>query len=251
MRGGSFKLFQVAGIKVYLHFTWFLVAWYQINSGLYRFHQPVWAAIEYVGLFVIVLLHEFGHAFACRSTGGRADRIILWPLGGLAFVNPPLRPSAVLWSIFAGPLVNVVLFPVLLGFAWMTGRYGFVHISADAHRVLVDLWAINLFLLVFNLLPFYPLDGGQIVRALLWFKIGASRSLRAAAVIGIVGAALLGLFAILQSSIWIGLLAFFIFSQAGAAFQHANNMELEADLAARAAATAAPPPITPQNPRSP
>jgi Zn-dependent protease len=241
MRGGSFKLFQVAGISVYLHFTWFLVAWYQINSATNRFYRPVWAAIEYIGLFVLVLLHEFGHAFACRSTGGRADRIVLWPLGGLAFVDPPPRASAVLWSILAGPLVNVVLFPVLLLLAFATGRHGFIDISADPHRVLVELWAINLFLLLFNLLPFYPLDGGQIVRALLWFKIGPSRSLRAAAIIGVVGAALLALFAIWRSSIWLGILAFFIFSQAGAAFQRANNMELEADVAAREAQPGPPP----------
>jgi Zn-dependent protease len=246
MRGGSFKLFQVAGITVYLHFTWFLVAWYQIDSAKYRFHRPLWAAIEYVGLFVLVLLHEFGHAFACRSTGGRADRIVLWPLGGLAFVDPPPRASAVLWSIAAGPLVNVVLFPVLLLFVMATGRHGFIDISADPHRTLVDLFTINLGLLLFNLLPFYPLDGGQIVRALLWFKIGPSRSLRVAAVIGVVGAGLLALFAISQSSIWIGLLAFFLFSQAGAAFQRANNMQLEVDLAARDAGTI--PPAPPQNP---
>ena len=249
MRGGSFKLFQVAGISVYLHFTWFLVAWYQISSASYRFHRPIWPVIEYIGLFIIVLLHEFGHAFACRSTGGRADRIVLWPLGGLAFVDPPLRASAVLWSIIAGPLVNVVLFPILQLLVMVTGRHGFIDISADPHRVLVDLWAINVLLLLFNLLPFYPLDGGQIVRALLWFRIGPSRSLRAAAVVGVVGAGLLALFAIWKSSIWFGILAFFIFSQAGAAFQRANQMELEADLAARGAETTPPAsPITGENP---
>jgi len=99
------------------------------------------------------------------------------------------------------------------------------------------------------LLPFYPLDGGQIVRALLWFRIGPSRSLRAAAVVGVVGAGLLALFAIWKSSIWFGILAFFIFSQAGAAFQRANHMELEADLAARGAETTPPAsPITGENP---
>ena len=111
MRGG-FPIFRVAGIQVYLHFTWFLVAWYEINSSKFRYQSPSWAAVEYVGLFAIVLLHEFGHAFACRSVGGRADHIVLWPLGGLAFVDPPSRPGAVLWSIAAGPLVNVVLVPL-------------------------------------------------------------------------------------------------------------------------------------------
>ena len=69
--------------------------------------------LEYLALFVIVLLHEFGHALACRQVGGQADQIVLWPLGGVAYVAPPPRPGATLWSIAAGPLVNVVLVPVL------------------------------------------------------------------------------------------------------------------------------------------
>src|SRR5205823_4575722 len=69
--------------------------------------------LEYVSVFVIVLMHEFGHALACRQVGGIANRIVLWPLGGIAFVDPPRRPGAYLWSIAAGPLVNVILLPVL------------------------------------------------------------------------------------------------------------------------------------------
>src|SRR6516164_6205004 len=124
MRGGVFRLFQFRGIQVYLHFTWLLVAWYYISPGQNRYGSLAWAAWEYIGLFAIVLLHEFGHAFACRSTGGRADRIVLWPLGGLAFVDPPMRPGAVLWSIAAGPLVNVVLCPILFVAAAATARHG-------------------------------------------------------------------------------------------------------------------------------
>ena len=69
--------------------------------------------LEYLALFLIVLMHEFGHALACRQVGGTANRIVLWPLGGVAYVNPPQRPGATLWSIVAGPLVNVVFLPIL------------------------------------------------------------------------------------------------------------------------------------------
>ena len=72
----------------------------------------VWPVLEYLALFVIVLVHEFGHALACRQVGGQANQIVLWPLGGVAYVAPPPRPGATLWSIAAGPLVNVVLAPV-------------------------------------------------------------------------------------------------------------------------------------------
>jgi Zn-dependent protease len=101
---GVLPLFRLAGIRVYLHFTWFIVAALEVTQFAHRYHNPIWAALEYCALFGVVLLHEFGHAFACRQTGGEADTIVLWPLGGIAFVKPPARPSAYLWSIAAGPL---------------------------------------------------------------------------------------------------------------------------------------------------
>jgi len=241
---GAFPLFRVAGIQVYLHFTWFFVAWYEINSSKLRYQSSTWAVVEYVGLFAIVLLHEFGHAFACRSTGGRAERIVLWPLGGLAFVDPPPRPGAVLWSIAAGPLVNVVLLPLFYFAASATGRQGLVDASPDVHRVLVSLWWINLSLLIFNLMPFFPLDGGQIVRALLWFKLGPIRSLKIAGSVGVLGAIGFGVLAYLWGSLWIGIIAFFLFSQALAAIERAKAMALAVDEQA----VAAPPPLPEQKP---
>src|SRR5205809_3337787 len=111
--GGTIRLFKFSGITVYLHFSWFLIAAYEFSRRTGVYSSMVWAAFEYLALFAIVLLHEFGHALACRQTGGRAEQIVLWPLGGIAFVDPPRRPGAMLWSIAAGPLVNVLLIPVL------------------------------------------------------------------------------------------------------------------------------------------
>src|SRR2546427_1329384 len=119
-RQGSIRLFQFAGINVFLHWSWFLVAIYEINGSARRYSSITWNILEYLSLFLIVLLHEFGHALACRQVGGRADQIVLWPLGGVAYVDPPPRPGATLWSIAAGPLVNVVLFFVLT----LTGMVG-------------------------------------------------------------------------------------------------------------------------------
>src|SRR3954447_11958388 len=113
MRSGTIRLFRFAGIEVYLHFSWFLVAAIYISGYIRRYESPIWGVLEYLSIFVIVLIHEFGHALACRQVGGVANRIVLWPLGGIAFVNPPRRAGAYLWSIAAGPLVNVVLLPVL------------------------------------------------------------------------------------------------------------------------------------------
>ena len=94
---------------MFLHWSWFLVAVYEIQGRAGRYSSITWNVLEYLALFLIVLLHEFGHSLACRQVGGRANQIVLWPLGGVAYVDPPPRPGATLWSIAAGPLVNVVL----------------------------------------------------------------------------------------------------------------------------------------------
>src|SRR5215467_8053662 len=114
MRSGSIHLFRFSGIDVFLHWSWFLVAVYEIQTRGGSYSSRSWNVLEYLALFLIVMLHEFGHALACRQVGGRANQIVLWPLGGVAYVDPPPRPGATLWSIAAGPLVNVVLLPTFL-----------------------------------------------------------------------------------------------------------------------------------------
>ena len=84
---GSFRLFQLAGVTVFLHWSWFLVAYVMIQRHADAYTSIVWNVAEYVALFLIVLMHEFGHSLACRQVGGRADRIVLWPLGGVAQAN--------------------------------------------------------------------------------------------------------------------------------------------------------------------
>ena len=106
LRQGSIHLFRFAGIDLFLHYSWFLVALIEINSRSKSYSSISWNILEYLALFLIVMMHEFGHALACRQVGGTANRIVLWPLGGVAYVNPPQRPGATLWSIAAGPLVN-------------------------------------------------------------------------------------------------------------------------------------------------
>src|SRR5204862_6749996 len=106
------KFFTFAGITVYVHWMWFLVAVLSFQSRTHAYSSLVWNALEYLSLFLIVLIHEFGHQLACRSVGGKTHDIVLWFLGGVAYVSPPQRPGAQLWSIAAGPLVNVVLIPV-------------------------------------------------------------------------------------------------------------------------------------------
>lgn len=225
MQGGTFRLFRFAGVTVFLHFSWFIMAAYQLSERSRGYSSPVWAAYEYLALFAIVLLHEFGHALACRQTGGEADRIVLWPLGGIAFVNPPPRPGAVLWSIAAGPLVNVALIPIF-GVLVFFARHG-ADLPPDLLHLFEAIRFVNYLLLIFNLLPIYPLDGGQIFRALLWFPLGQIRSLKIASFVGLVGGVGLALFALWLRSFWIGLLAFFLLSQAVNGWRHAQTLAPE------------------------
>jgi Zn-dependent protease len=209
-RQGSIRLFRFAGIDLFLHWSWFLVAIYEINLRGRDYSSPAWNIAEYLGLFFIVMLHEFGHALACRQVGGTANQIVLWPLGGVAYVNPPPRPGATLWSIAAGPLVNVVLLPVLYALLVMSRSLGWAQSAPNVHVLLRALLSIDLVLLVFNILPIYPLDGGQILRSILWFVLGRARSLMVATILGFVGvAAFIGL-AFWMRSTWFGILAAFM-----------------------------------------
>ncbi|HEY2139877.1 MAG TPA: M50 family metallopeptidase [Chthoniobacterales bacterium] len=235
--GGTIRLFKFSGIQVYLHFSWFLVAAFELTQRRGVYSSQIWAGYEYLALFGIVLLHEFGHALACRQTGGTANQIVLWPLGGIAFVNPPRRPGAMLWSIAAGPLVNVILFPLLTAALFVTAEPAGVERS-DFSQLLLQIWQINLGLLIFNMLPVYPLDGGQILRSLLWFPLGEIRSLQIASVLGLVGAVILAAAALLlriMQPIWVVVLAFFLISRALAGWQYAKVLvrEEEANRLAR------------------
>jgi Zn-dependent protease len=240
---GALPIFQLAGIRVYLHFTWFIVAALEVTRFAHRYHNPIWAALEYCALFGVVLLHEFGHALACRQTGGQADTIVLWPLGGIAFVKPPARPGAYLWSMAAGPLVNVVLFPFFTLFAFMLTKLHWKTVHPDFYHFVLTLWFMNGVLLFFNLIPVYPLDGGQILRGLLWLKLGPIRSLKVASIIGFGGAIVFGLWAFASKSIWLGILAFFIFVQAQSGWRAAQNLAIESEEAVRRGVALSPPPI--------
>lgn len=170
------------------------------------------------------MLHEFGHALACRQVGGRADQIVLWPLGGVAYVDPPPRPGATLWSIAAGPLVNVALAPILLIVLNLIRSLGWAHTQPDAYLLIRSILIIDVGLLVFNILPVYPLDGGQILRSLLWFVMGRARSLLVATILGFVGVAgFIGL-AIYTRSVWYAAISVFMLMNCWSGLKHAQAL---------------------------
>jgi Zn-dependent protease len=230
---GSIRLFRLAGITVYLHWAWFL-AFIYFTSRPHAYSNYGWNALEILALFAIVLTHEFGHQLACRSVGGQTHDIILWPLGGVAYVTPPQRPGAQLWSIAAGPLVNVALIPVLSALVSLSSHLGWYETCPDAYQLMHNIWVINLVLLIFNMMPVYPLDGGQILRSLLWFPFGRANSLMAASVIGFIGVAgLIGL-AIYLQSLWLGIMAAFILMNCWGGLKHAQVLARIAKIPRRA-----------------
>jgi Zn-dependent protease len=230
---GSFKIFTLAGIGVYVHWSWFLVAVYSIQFRTHAYSSMTWNVLEYLSLFAVVLMHEFGHQLAYRSVGGRTHDIVLWPLGGVAYVSPPQRPGAQLWSIAAGPLVNVILVPILSVVVSVTSHFGWYDSHTDAYELIHNIWYLNIGLLIFNLMPVYPLDGGQILRSLLWFVFGRANSLLAASFIGFIGvAALMGL-AILLKSFWIGIMSAFILINCWSGLKQARALARIAKLPRR------------------
>jgi Zn-dependent protease len=248
VRQGSIPLFRLAGVSVSLHYSWFLIAIYRLQRGSIwaDYSSMIWNVLELLALFLIVLAHEFGHALACRQVGGKADQIMLWPFGGVAYVDPPQRPGATLWSIAAGPLVNVVLIPILYLAALGVGSTGLASATTDLSQFLWAVFKINLSLLVFNILPVYPLDGGQILRSLLWFIVGKAHSLLVVVVVGVLG--IIGFFALafFSHSVWLGIMSVYLLVNCWGGLQHARVLLRQAKLPRRAgfacpACKAAPP----------
>jgi Zn-dependent protease len=224
-------LFRFAGVDVYLHWFWFLFAAFEISSRSKAYSSIVWNVLEYLALFFIVLLHEYGHALVCRQVGGTANEIMLWPLGGMAYVSPPQRPGATLWSSAAGPLVNVQLLLVFTPVGVILDRsLKLAKTAPNIHSFLVALIGMNGLLLAFNLLPIYPLDGGQIIRSLLWYVIGRARSLMVVVAIGFACVAGLLCLALLKRSLWLGIIALFILTSCWGGLQQAWTLSRLAKL---------------------
>lgn len=212
---------RFAGIHVRVHITLLLFAVYELRGA----PDLLFGALYIVGLYFCILLHEFGHAFAARWCDGDCDQVLLWPLGGLAFARTPAHPTAELITAAAGPAVTLLLW---LGFGVFADGVlaKLVQHSAisSAHAPTIYAYAfcqqmarLNLFLLLFNLIPAFPMDGGRIARALLWYRLGEERATQVAVTISKVVAVLMVLFAIREQQYFLLFIAFFVFMQASAA----------------------------------
>lgn len=210
-------LYRAWGIRVRIHLIFVIMIVVELLWALGNsMAPPIYVVLGLSAVFLLVLLHEYGHCLACRWVGGEADDILMWPLGGLAYCRPPNDWRSSLITTLGGPGVNVVLVPVLagavlaLGQGWSSvifnpfdpwGSMATLRGPGGAPSTLVvAVWwfhYINMLLLVFNmLLPMYPMDGGRVLQELLWWRIGYERSLRIAATVGLVVAVVLFVVAI-------------------------------------------------------
>jgi Zn-dependent protease len=219
VENGALRLGKVFRIDVFVHWSWAVVAIIEVETRKSAYEAQLFNVLEYLALFGCVFCHEVGHALACRSVGGTAERIMLWPLGGVAYVKPPVRPGALLWSIVAGPLVNVA-FVVLLVPLVIASRV--LHLSHDVSHFVLAMATINVVLFCFNVLPIYPLDGGQILQALLWFVVGRAKSLMVVSMIGFVVAVAVFVIALVNGSIWFSVMSLFAGLRAFAGMRQAK-----------------------------
>jgi stage IV sporulation protein FB len=214
----SLSLGRFAGIDVRVHIIFLIyIVIMLLRAGFGGIGESDGATVGFVImlatlaiLFTIVLVHEFGHCIGCRWTGGEANEILMWPLGGLAYCRPPNHWMAHMITVVAGPMVNLIICifaGTMLGL--LTGKWLGIAVpnpinpfgafydptmTTWAHQGLFLINAISFLLLLFNLLPMFPLDGGRIVQAWLWRSMGYQRSMRIAVRIGFIGAILLGIF---------------------------------------------------------
>jgi Zn-dependent protease len=218
---GSVPMFTAFGIRVRAHASLliFIALMVIFDAGMGFSIEA--RAVSMAIFTAIIVLHEFGHCFMARWLGGTADDVMLTPLGGLAMASPPHRPLPTFLTVAAGPAVNVVLCAICalllhsLGGHWVSlnpfhGPPMFAHWT----MMLLYTWFVficSYALLLFNLLPIFPLDGGQMLQAILWPQTGHYRSMMIATTTGMIGSAVLGLFALYHFMFWMLILAGFLF----------------------------------------
>jgi Zn-dependent protease len=185
----SLKIGRFAGIDVYMHVTFILlVSW--VALIYWQQGQSIPAVIKGVvfilTVFLCVVLHEFGHALTARRYGIKTRDIILLPIGGVARLERlPTNPLQELWVALAGPAVNVVIAIGL--FIWLNLFASFEplqKLTVTTGPFLERIMAVNLFLVGFNMIPAFPMDGGRVLRAILATRKEYSRATQIAASIG-------------------------------------------------------------------
>ncbi|MEM6326263.1 MAG: site-2 protease family protein [Bacteroidota bacterium] len=214
--GSSFRLGRFFGIDVRVHWTFALLFVYVIGVVIAR-GQPLVTAVGLsllvLATFVCVILHEYGHALTARRFGVPTKDITLYPIGGVARLQRmPERPVEELAVALAGPLVNVVIAALLVAGIALTGGSLAPSLNLfDPGTFGASLLWINVALVLFNLLPAFPMDGGRVLRALLAIRLPYVRATRIAAIVGQVLAFGFAAYGLFSGNLFLLIIAFFVF----------------------------------------
>jgi Zn-dependent protease len=223
------KLGRIFGIQIGLHYSWFIIALLIVFSLSSQFHatNPQWgdgvilttAVATAILFFVSLLLHELAHSLVATSNNLPVKEITLFALGGVSQIEKnPISAKVEFWMAFVGPLSSAVIGAICMLLARLLGDPS----SNPLMAMLLWLGYINLMLAAFNLVPGYPLDGGRVLRALIWWKTGdADRSTQSAAKVGqavAFGFIALGIFRFFEGAgiggLWIAFIGWFLLQAA-------------------------------------
>jgi Zn-dependent protease len=217
--GWTITIGRVAGTEIKVHLTFFILVAFWALAG-YEQAGPlgaVAACLLLFALFACVLLHEFGHILMAGRFGVRTPDVILLPIGGVARLERiPDEPRQELLIALAGPAVTLAIVLVLYAILAPGGRPSLTGELEPVGSFLEQLLRVNFYLLVFNLFPAFPMDGGRVLRALLASRLGLATGTRIAARFGQVSAVVAGLYGLSNGQGLLALVALFVFLGAGA-----------------------------------
>lgn len=231
------KLVRLFGVELGLHYSWIIIAVLIVFSLGNHFHaiHPGWSSgvvwgisiIAGVLFFVFLFAHELSHALVAKARGMPIHKITLFALGGMAEIEKePTRASTEFWMGIVGPITSFVIGVVLLALAYAGGWTWRAEAATPGLAILVWLGYINILLAVFNMIPGFPLDGGRVLRAIIWgITKSAERSTRIAARVGqLVGMGFIvyGIFEFFGGAgfngLWLAFIGWFLLNAAGASY---------------------------------
>jgi Zn-dependent protease/predicted transcriptional regulator len=238
------KLGRIFGVQVGLHYSWLIIALLVTLSLVGQFYvvNPRWgpgviwttAIITSLLFFISLLLHELSHAAVARSRGLPVRSITLFALGGVAQIEKEAENAKTeFWMAIVGPITSIVIGAVCLTLAWSLGWSPVIEPRTPPMAVLQWLGYINITLAFFNMIPGFPLDGGRVMRAIVWWITGdQARSTRIAAAVGQVVAFAFIIWGILSlfggrnfGGLWITLIGWFLLEAARASYAQVEITE--------------------------
>lgn len=181
------KLGRIAGIEIGLHYSWFIIAGLIAFSLAEHFHaaRPDWAQsvvwgtalVTAVLFFAALLVHELAHSIVAKSRGLTVRAITLFALGGVSQIEQEAPDAkSEFWIAIVGPLTSFVIGAIFIAGARLAGWSPRAETQSPAVAVMAWLGYINIVLAIFNMIPGYPLDGGRILRSILWWTSGSMRT---------------------------------------------------------------------------